>query len=174
MRWTWYFGLWLIARLALADPVVEVDQRDNVFQVSAQLTVAAERAVVWQVITDYLRYPEFFPNVRSTRVLERQGNRLVLEQSGESQFLFARVPLDTVMEIEETPPFRLRCNSIAGSLRIVADIELKTESDRTRLLYTSTITLDGWAPSVIVKRDIRRQLEAIRAESLRRMIPTAP
>jgi ribosome-associated toxin RatA of RatAB toxin-antitoxin module len=44
--------------------------------------VAAPAAVARAVLWDHERFPEFMPDMKSTRVLERHGNRHVVEQTG--------------------------------------------------------------------------------------------
>src|SRR3712207_9021681 len=44
--------------------------------------------ILWKILTNYERHPEFVPDLKRTRVLSRTGNRAVLEQSGQARFLF--------------------------------------------------------------------------------------
>ncbi len=58
--------------------VVLAKEQEGQYQVWTLVTAPPHQ--VWSVLTDYERFPEFLPGVLSCRVLEREGNRTVVER----------------------------------------------------------------------------------------------
>ena len=69
-----------ISLVAHAQVSVEVARRDAAFQVEAELMVAVEQRVAWQVLTDYDNLASFVPGMRSSRIVSAAGEPLLLEQ----------------------------------------------------------------------------------------------
>lgn len=112
-------GLALLAPGAAAagDVVVEAVRREQALQVTCHALVEASPATVWQTLTDYNRLGEFIPGMRRSRLLERRGATVVVEQSGEARFLFFSVPIDVTLAATERPPGALEVRMLKGSLK---------------------------------------------------------
>jgi len=112
-RWKWLLPVLAgIGALALslaaaaegrATAWVEVRRDAEVYNVHASAQLAAGQRVVWDALTDYERLREFVPGVRRARVLERQGNRLLLEQSGVFSLLFFELPVQLRLDVVHLP-----------------------------------------------------------------------
>ena len=55
-------------------------------RLAVQLRLNLEPQFLWSVLTDYENLSLFIPNLASSRLLWRQGNRVGLEQVGRQQF----------------------------------------------------------------------------------------
>ena len=49
-------------------------REDDVVMVRAEALVEAPLQTAWRVLTDYAQYPQFIPDLKSSRVLARSGN----------------------------------------------------------------------------------------------------
>jgi hypothetical protein len=113
--------LWLLPAFAMAcagaspaaGPSVDVriDRGDDGVVIVARARAAADPATAWSVLTDYERYHDFIPGVRSSRVVERRGTHVVVEQWDDATLW----PLRVRYEIEEFPPTGLRSRAVASS-----------------------------------------------------------
>jgi len=65
---------------AAEDILVESNRRDDALEVVCRATVDAPLAIVWQTLTDYEHLPEFIPGMRSSRVVERRGAEVVVDE----------------------------------------------------------------------------------------------
>src|SRR5688572_28202233 len=65
---------------------VDVSEERGTYQVVATFQVAQRAATAMMVLTDYERIPKFMPDVRTSRVLERRRNRVVVEQEAFARF----------------------------------------------------------------------------------------
>lgn len=96
---------------------VKAQRQGTAVQVTTQALVRAPFDVIWQALTDYDRLAEFVPGLISSRVLERQGNTVTVEQSGKARLWFFTYAIDVVVEVTEQPPSRLGVRVLRGNLR---------------------------------------------------------
>lgn len=67
------------------------------------MRIAAPPKLVWDTLTDYERLHEFMPGVSSSRVLERDGNRLTVEHRGVFDLLFFARAVRVRLAVEHRP-----------------------------------------------------------------------
>lgn len=102
---------------AADDVSIEAERRGDSIEIRARALIAAPVALVWQVLTDYERLPSFIPGLAKSVIRERQGNRLVVEQTGEARFLVFSFPIEVRYEVVESPPSGISSRAIGGNLR---------------------------------------------------------
>src|SRR6185295_3122361 len=73
---------------------VQAQRSGGAIELKAEATIEAGAALVWQVISDYEKLPQFVPGLNRSVIVSRKGSRLVVAQSGEAGFLFFRVPIE--------------------------------------------------------------------------------
>jgi ribosome-associated toxin RatA of RatAB toxin-antitoxin module len=102
---------------AADDVSIEAERRGDSIEIRARALIAAPVALVWQVLTDYERLPGFIPGLAKSVIRERQGNRLVIEQTGEARFLMFSFPIEVRYEVVESAPNAISSRAIGGNLR---------------------------------------------------------
>ena len=162
-----------ISLVAHAQVSVEVTRRDAAFQVEAELMVAVEQRVAWQVLTDYDNLASFVPGMRSSRIVSAAGEPLLLEQKGESGFLLLKVPIEVVSRVDEAPLATIRFRSVGGNLTSqTGEWALERHDHATRVRYRADIAPGFPLPPLIgpaiVGRDVRIMIESVAREMLRR------
>jgi ribosome-associated toxin RatA of RatAB toxin-antitoxin module len=167
---------------AADDVSIEARRRDDGIEIHARALIAASPALVWQVLTDYERLPSFIPGIAKSVVRQREGNRLVLEQTGEARFLVFSFPIEVRYEVIESPPDWVSSRAIGGNLRRMnGRYELQPdparkgmEAARGRILlrYEGAIQPDFELPPVVgvvaLRSMVERQFTAMVAEIERR------
>lgn len=147
----------------------------STFELQASGVLSAAPARVWAVLTDYHRLPEFVPNLLSCRVVSRNGNEVVIEQTGSTGLLFFRKTVHIVVRAVETPPSRIDIALISGDMKhYVVRWELVpvtlNGAPATRLLYTASLEPDFFVPPLfgtgIVQADVQKMMQAVVAEIL--------
>ena len=90
----------LLAATLAAQPAVaageirfEADGEGELITITASADMQVDPRTVWAVISDYDRLAEFIPDMRSSRVIRRDGDQVLIEQTGEFGFLFFRLSL---------------------------------------------------------------------------------
>jgi ribosome-associated toxin RatA of RatAB toxin-antitoxin module len=101
-----------------ADEIsVEARRRDDALEVVCRAMLDAPLDLIWQTLTDYDRFAEFIPGMRGSRLVERRGAVMVVEQSGEAGFLFLSFPIEVTLASTERPPYDLEVSMLKGNLR---------------------------------------------------------
>jgi ribosome-associated toxin RatA of RatAB toxin-antitoxin module len=140
---------------------------DKVYQITSSGTVEAAPAVVWRILTDYNHLADYLPNLKSTRVVSRNGDRVIVEQLGAARFLFFSQPIRLLVQVNERAPDRIDIGLIEGDMKVYrASWELRpvAGASGTRVVYTATIVpkfdVPGIVGTSVVKNDIARMMAA--------------
>jgi ribosome-associated toxin RatA of RatAB toxin-antitoxin module len=161
--------------IAAAQQVsIETSSRGGVVTVSASAEMRVDPSIVWSVISDYDHLAEFIPNMTGSRVTQRDGDNLLVEQTGEFGFLFFRQPVEVTLSIVESPVQRIMAHAVGGNLReMQGRYELKNlPTGAVRLSYDGRVVPDFHVPAIIatvvLRRVLSRQFNAMVNEIMRR------
>ena len=151
------------AALAADDVAVDAERRnDGIVEVRARAFVAAPAALAWKVVTDYERLPGFVPGLTKSKVLERRGDRLRLEQSGEARFLLFSFPIEVQLEVFESAPHWVVSRAVGGNLRrMTGRYDLQPDAARggVTLTYAGLVEPDFDLPPLIGVAALRQSAE---------------
>lgn len=78
-------------------------EKDGVEELQGQFYSPVDRAVAWEVLTDYSHIPEFVPSLKVSRIERRDRNDVLLVQEMEGGFLFITKRVHLLLKIHETP-----------------------------------------------------------------------
>jgi ribosome-associated toxin RatA of RatAB toxin-antitoxin module len=109
--------VWAAGAGAAEDFSVETTRRGTAVEVSAYAVIEADYAIVWGTLTDYDRLAEFVPGMRASRIVRRSSADLIVEQRGESRFLFFVVPIEVTVRATARPPHAIDVRLLKGSLK---------------------------------------------------------
>ncbi|THC40012.1 SRPBCC family protein [Massilia sp. Mn16-1_5] len=147
---------------------VDSAEGDKLYRIASSGTVAATPAAVWRILTDYDHLADYLPNLESTRVLSRNGDKLIVEQLGSAQFLFFSQPIRLLVQVHERAPDRIDISLIDGDMKIYrASWELRplAGASGTRVLYNATIVPKFDVPGIVgtdvVRKDVARMMAAV-------------
>jgi ribosome-associated toxin RatA of RatAB toxin-antitoxin module len=151
---------------------VSVDARraGEAVEIVANAQMRADAGEAWRVLTAYDRYSSFIPDLVSTRILSRDGDRAVVEYRGSARFLWMVEPMTVRLEITETPQRLIESRLISGTVRdLRGRYELvRTDDGGSRLEYRGRIVLDeesaGLFDMIAVRSNASRQFRALVAE----------
>lgn len=111
------------------DIQVAVVVRGDTVVIDADVDFAAPRLLVWSVLTDFERLPGFISNLKTSRVVQREGERVQVEQGGIAHFGPLEFAFRSLREFTLHPPEGFETRQIAGNL--------KRYEARTRLAETA-------------------------------------
>ncbi len=147
---------------------VDGAEGNQAYQITSSGTVAATPAVVWRILTDYNHLADYLPNLKSTRVVSRNGDRVIVEQLGTARFLFFSQAIRLVVQVQERPPDRIDISLIDGDMKVYrASWVLSPSADAagTRVVYNATIVPKFDVPGIVgtnvVRKDIARMMAAV-------------
>lgn len=141
--------------------------------VDVGMPVKASLRSAWEVLTDYNHMADFFPNLDSSKVVQQQGNRLRIEQTGKVAYGPLSFPFESVREIVLTPYSKVHSKAVGGTIKDGEAItRLESEGGTTRIFYHSESVPNTWVPPGIgpnlIAGRTREQFASLREEILRR------
>lgn len=153
---------------------IESAAQGGVVTVRASAEMQVDPRMVWDVISDYDHLAEFIPDMKSSRVVQRDGDTVIVEQAGEFGFLFFRQPVAVRLLVVEYPTRRILAHALGGNLREMEgryDLE-QLPTGAVRLLYEGRVVPDFPVPPIIgtmlMRSELSRQFTAMVKEIMRR------
>jgi len=149
--------------------------------------VAADQRVAWDTLTDYEHLNQFVPDIERSRVVARDGDRLVVEHIGAFRLLVMSMPVRLKLAVEHEPYHRVVARSepgkvgteeqtlvsVSSSYRLVP---LEASQGGVRVEYEARLQLGNTLPALvdsifgrsIVEHGLRKHFEAMPNEIERR------
>ena len=139
----------------------------------------------WQVLTDYENFAEFIPGVKSSMLLEQQGDRKVVEQVNKVKTLVFNVEARLQIANTETYPQQIDFEAIDGDLKslkgkwTLEPVSPYPSAPPDRVLLTHTVVVE---PNQAIGDDIfyniykdslEKTVAAIKQETEKRAARTA-
>jgi ribosome-associated toxin RatA of RatAB toxin-antitoxin module len=114
--------LWLPLAMPLAgwcaqNFAIEATSQGSIVTVHAQARIHARYALIWQTLTAYEELPRFIPDMTYSKILERHGSSVIVEQKGVTAVLMFSYPVEVTVESVEQPPDTLRLHVLKGNLK---------------------------------------------------------
>ncbi|MBI3549052.1 MAG: SRPBCC family protein [Elusimicrobia bacterium] len=146
----------------------------HVYEVDGSFEVASSSHVVWAVLTDFENIGRFVREVISSKVVERNDGRLLLEQSAVGRAFLVSKKVHVLLDVRQEEGRRIEFEDI-----LLNDFdqyrgtwELRQEEGATLVRYRLTAKPGQGLPTFVAQRALqknaRRLLEQVRAEMLRR------
>lgn len=158
---------------ALDLTVQQIDgvDRGNAYRIASSGTVAASQAVAWRVLTDYDHLADVVPNLKSARVLARDGDKVIVEQVGAARFLLFSRNIRLVVLVHEQAPNKIDVSLLEGDMKVYrCSWELiPLPSGGTRVLYHATIEPGFYVPGLIGTNLVRKDIASLMAAVLARI-----
>lgn len=134
--------------------------------VTAKMYLPLKRSQVWQQLTDYPRWVQYFPDVSKSEVLHRSESKKRLYQTARKAFLFftaqVEVYLNVFEEVQQQIQFRLEKGTFAD---FAADLNLQDCGTGTLLTYAVQATPNIPIPTVFIQQAMNWELP----ENMRQM-----
>ena len=156
-----------------SDIAVRVDIKGEVVNVDVNLVIPASPREVWDVITDFEHLPNFISNIKSSKVLSRDGNVVRVAQAGRAGVGLFSFEFQSEREITLTPPEKFESRMISGNMkRFFGVTRLELAEGKTKLVYRSEAVPDTWLPPSMgrsfIENETREHYQEIRKEVLKR------
>lgn len=157
------------------DPVaVSIAQDADHILLSAEFRVPVDARTAWSVLTDFSHMPEFLPGLKESQVLSQNGQRLTVQQKGESTVGLIAMEYESLRAIELKPYQWIRSRTLRGSLGSVEGVTrlLPDGEGATLVVYNAQAqpdsSLAALVPARYFREALKSQFQAMRAEMLRR------
>ena len=148
---------------------------DDIVSVISKIHIDASPAKVWSSLTDYDNLSSYLPKVMASNVVERNGNEIILDQTGKTGiFIFERI-VHFRLNIREEFPKQISFEQISGDFLVYRGkwvLETSHTISGTLLSYHAELKPLFFAPPILVSFVQRQDLPGIlkahkqRAEAL--------
>jgi ribosome-associated toxin RatA of RatAB toxin-antitoxin module len=148
---------------------VTVQEADGLYTITARFTVASSPAIVLEVLTDYDDIPRFLPNVRASRLVERQGGHALVEQEAVVKLMFFSTRVHLLLGIDEGPrSLRFVDRSGKSFTRYEGAWTVAERDGQVEVRYTLNANPSFEAPGFLIRRLMQRdasdQIRRLRRE----------
>lgn len=174
-RGAWVIALWFAWVVTAGAVEFRIDKIDGEYVIDGTLQIPVTPAIAMAVLTDYDRMALFVPDMKESRVVSREGNRLRIFQKGASRL----GPFSFDYEIEravEIDVDTIRSHGLTGNMKKL-EMETRVAATATGVAihYRAVLVPDFWVPPLVGPRAMRaqaeRQFDALAAEMKRRLGP---
>jgi Polyketide cyclase / dehydrase and lipid transport len=128
--------------------------------VTACMYLPVVRSDVWQQLTDYPRWVQYFPDITRSEVIQR-GEVKRLYQAAQKAFLFFSAQVEIYLNVVEEIGQKIQFKMVNGTFNdFNAHLELKDCGSGTLLAYTVQATPNIPIPSVFIQQAMHFELPA--------------
>ena len=160
--------------VAAQEVLIETARKGELITLIASAELQVDTGTVWGVISDYDHLAEFIPDMRSSHVIQREGDKVLVEQTGQIGFLVFQQPVQVRLEVHESPPQLIVAHAVGGNLKEMEGryaLE-RLPSGAVRLTYSGRLVPGFAVPPVIgtllVRKLLSEQFTALVHEIVRR------
>ncbi|MFN6567639.1 SRPBCC family protein [Dendronalium sp. ChiSLP03b] len=126
--------------------------------VTACMYLPLVRSQVWQQLTDYPRWVQYFPDITKSEVLHR-GEVKRLYQAAQKAFLFFTAQVEIYLNVVEVLGQQIQFRMEKGTfLDFTANIELQDYGNGTMLAYNVQATPNIPIPSLFIQQAMNLEL----------------
>ncbi len=128
--------------------------------VTASMYLPLVRSHVWQQLTDYPRWVQYFPDITKSEILQR-GEVKHLYQAAQKAFLFFTAQVEIYLNVVEELGQKIQFRFEKGTFHdFNAILELQDCSSGTLLTYTVQATPNLPIPSILIQQAMNFELPA--------------
>ncbi|MBF2065588.1 MAG: cyclase [Calothrix sp. C42_A2020_038] len=128
--------------------------------VTAWMYLPIKRNQVWQQLTDYPRWVQYFPDVTRSEILQR-GEVKRLYQAAQKAFLFFTAQVEIYLNVVEEIGQRIQFKLEKGTFHdFTANVELQDFGSGTLLKYAVQATPTIPVPSILIQQAMNLELPA--------------
>ncbi|MBD2295919.1 cyclase [Anabaena sphaerica FACHB-251] len=133
--------------------------------VTASMYLPLVRSHVWQQITDYPRWVQYFPDITKSEIISK-GEVKFLYQTAQKAFLFFTAQVEIYLNVVEVLGQQIQFRMEKGTFQdFHANLELKDMGNGTLLAYTVQATPNIPIPSIFIQQAMNLELP----ENMRKM-----
>ncbi len=126
--------------LSEQDINVHTERDGDTLHVTVDMQVAVKPRRAWDVMTDFDRMAGFVPNLSSSKIMERKGNRLKVAQKGTYSLGVWSFPFESMRDVELFPYAKVTSHATSGSMKSMDSVTyLEADGQNTRVNYNATL-----------------------------------
>lgn len=144
---------------ALPDPTIQVSNQDGALVLNISYRVPVSPREAWAVLTDFENMPGFITSLESSKVLQRSGNTLQVEQKGSIELGVLPIHYESRRQLDVIPYQSIRSHSLSGNIHLDSIMVLSQAGNSTLLSYHATALPDLPVPNSLLGSYVGKMLE---------------
>jgi carbon monoxide dehydrogenase subunit G len=129
--------------------------------VTAWMYLPLVRSQVWQYLTDYPRWVQYFPDITKSEVIQKRGEVKRLYQAAQKAFLFLTARVEIYLHVVEEIGQKIQFQLEKGTFHdFSAELKLLDWGRGTLLSYAVQATPSIPIPSIFIQQAINLELPA--------------
>jgi ribosome-associated toxin RatA of RatAB toxin-antitoxin module len=155
--------------------MTELEDQDLYF-IHGSFDVEVDPSQVWKILSDYENLQGIFSELRSSKVIERRLDSVLVEQVVDGKFLFVRRGIKIMLQIREKAPWRIEFSQMNNQPFRHYDGYwlIEPQSQSCRVGYNLTVSRGDMAPMFLERKLFRdgalNMLQELQAEVIRRAV----
>ena len=150
---------------------VTVGHKDEAFIVDATIDVQVPLATAWDVLTDFDHMTSILGNLKSSKVVSREGNTWIVRQNGVARWGLLSFSFESEREIRLEPMKRILAKSLSGTLkRMESEAKISTQDQGVRIKYRAESVPDSVLARMFGASFVRHEVEEQFMEMAREML----
>ncbi len=169
-------GLASVAKAAEPAIAVTVDSKEDHFQVNATIATSAPLATAWEVMIDFEHMTTILSNLKSSTVLQRNGQTLVIRQEGVARYGLLSFSFESEREVHLDPMKRVYTRQLSGTTKkLEGELRLEPSPNGTLMHYHAEIQDDSLLSrlfgATFLRHEVEEQFRLMVAEMEKRAKP---
>lgn len=139
--------------------------------VEAIADIPVPLGTVWEVLTDFEHMATIVGNVSVSKVIRREGNKIVVHQEGVARYGLLSYSFESEREIRIEPMKRIQTKTLSGNVkRMESESSLSQTDNGTQIRYRAEVELDSILAKLFGASFIRHEVEQQFLEMSKEMI----
>lgn len=148
-----------------------IGQSGEAFLVDVVADIPVPASMAWEVMTDFDHMAAFLGNLGSSRIVRRDGPRLVVHQTGTAHIGLFSYAFESEREIHLEPPKRIHSRNLSGSVKhMESEAVIEAAPHGTHVRYHAEVVPDSVLARMFGASVIRQEIEAQFREMITEMI----
>jgi uncharacterized membrane protein len=152
---------------------VSVDRSGDAFIIDAAFEVEVPLATAWGVLTDFDNMTSILANLKSSKIISREGNTWKVKQEGAAKFGLFSFSFWSEREVRLEPMQRIMVKGLAGSVkRMSSETRLEARGPGVQIRYHAEVVPESFLARLFggsfVRHEIGEQFRLMAREMLRR------
>lgn len=144
---------------SVSSPKVQVERLGGGFQIQASFNTSASMCESFAYISDY-ESAKNFPGITESKVIKRDGRKVVVERVVEESILFFPITLHSTIEYTELPNQGVNFIQTGGDSKSYEGTwRLKALENGTQFMYKSFVEPNSIIPNVVINFFIENSIQ---------------
>jgi len=150
---------------------VTVGQRDEAFIVDATIDVPVPVPTAWEVLTDFDHMASILGNLKSSKIVSREGNTWIVRQNGVARWGLLSFSFESEREIRLEPMKRILAKSLSGTLkRMESEAKIAASDQGVQIRYHAESVPDSALARMFGASFVRHEVEEQFLDMAREML----